>query len=115
MATNPNMVHSNTSYNNKHMQHGDCSFQQLNLVGKYAYFQSFSRFKQKLKYMYQISLNQNMHQLLKKITLFQNPLPHNCHETCNKMLVKSIYTKTCYTKYPTLTLFLQTHKSKLNF
>jgi hypothetical protein len=65
--------------------------------------------------MYQISLNQNMHQLLKKITLFQNPLPHNCHETCNKMLVKSIYTKTCYTKYPTLTLFLQTHKSKLNF
>jgi hypothetical protein len=49
MATNPNMVHSNTSYNNKHMQHGDCSFQQLNLVGKYAYFQSFSRFKQKIE------------------------------------------------------------------
>ena len=59
--------------------------------------------------MYQISINQNMHQLLKKITLFQNPLPHNCHETCNKMLVKSIYTKTCYTKYPTLTLFLHRH------
>lgn len=31
------------------MQHGDCRFQQLNLVEKYAYFQSFSRFKQKIE------------------------------------------------------------------
>jgi len=61
MAINPNMVHSSTSYNNKQMEHGDCRFQQLNLVGKFAYFFNHSVDLNK-KLNYQISHNQNMHQ-----------------------------------------------------